>query len=274
MEISMPKRMLLWGLVAALVAGAAACAPTTGGTIAGDNRSQFLAGVSPERVNGMALQYYRRQNDEARGKGVLIGAGAEYERVLAIMRRLVPHVGVFRPDARQWPWELALIDAPTVNAHVMPGGKVTFYTGLIRELQLDDDEIAAVMGHEIAHALREHTREKMAQQQATGLLLAIGGAALGIGDGALQLAGLARELALDLPFSRTMESEADVFGMELAARAGYDPRAAVSLWRKMSAHGDGGGPAFLSTHPDSQGRRSALERLVPRVMPLYEAAAR
>ena len=165
-----------------------------------------------------------------------------------------------------------LIDDDTVNAHVMAGGKITFYTGLIRKLKLTDDEIAAVMGHEMAHALREHTREKMSQSAAGDLAIAVGGALLGAGEGAVQLASLGKQLALDLPFSRGMESEADLYGLELAARAGYDPRAALTLWQKMAQAGGGRGPAFLSTHPAPGDRMQALEVAMPKVMPLYEAA--
>ena len=167
-----------------------------------------------------------------------------------------------------------LINEDTVNAHVMAGGKITVYTGLIRKLKLSDDEIAAVMGHEMAHALREHTREKMSQSAAGDLAISIGGALLGAGEGAQQIAGLGKQLALDLPFSRGMESEADLYGLELAARAGYDPRAAVTLWQKMAQAGGSNGPGFLSTHPAPGDRMAALEAAIPKVMPLYEAARR
>lgn len=227
--------------------------------------------VSSQQVAEQSLQYYNEQNREAQAKGQLITSGAQFNRVNTIMQRLVPQVGVFRPDAVNWPWQLVLIKEDTVNAHVMAGGKITFYTGIIDRLKLTDDEIAAIMGHEMAHALREHTREKMSQSAAGGLAVAIGGALLGLGEGGMQMAGLGKQLALDLPFSRHMESEADLYGLELMARAGYNPRAAVSLWQKMAELG-GGGPGFLSTHPASGDRMASLERALPSVMPLYEAA--
>jgi Zn-dependent protease with chaperone function len=148
-------------IAAALAVGLlGACASSTKDSVTGGHRSQLLL-VSAESVNQASLKYYAEQNSEARSKGELITSGAEYNRVHAIMQRMVPQVGVFRDDASAWKWELVLINEDTVNAHVMAGGKITFYTGLIRKLNPTDDEIAAVMGHEIAHALREHTREKM-----------------------------------------------------------------------------------------------------------------
>ena len=254
---------------------ATGCANTTSGSVAtgGRSRSQLLL-VSSDQVMQQSLQYYEQQNRQARAKGDLITSGAEWSRVNSVMLRLVPQVGAFRPDAARWPWQLVLIDEDTVNAHVMAGGKITVYTGLIRKLKLSDDEIAAVMGHEMAHALREHTREKMWQGAAGDLAISIGGALLGAGDMAMQVASLGKQLALDLPFSRGMESEADLYGLELAARAGYDPRAAVTLWQKMARAGGGNGPSFLSTHPAPGDRMAALEAAIPRVMPLYEAARR
>jgi Zn-dependent protease with chaperone function len=252
---------------------AAGCASTTTGSVATDGRSRSqLLLVSQEQVVQQSLQYYDQQNQKARSQGKLVTSGAEWNRVNAVMQRLVPQVAAFRPDAARWPWQLVLIDEDTINAHVMAGGKITFYTGILRKLRLTDDEIAAIMGHEMAHALREHTREKMSQSAAGDMALAIGGALLGVGEGAVQLAGLGKQLALDLPFSRNMESEADLYGLELAARAGYDPRAAITLWEKMAQAGGGSGPSFLSTHPNAGDRMSALQAALPRVMPIYEQA--
>lgn len=267
--------MKRWTPLAALAAAAVVavgCASSTTGSVTtgGSSRSQLLL-VSSQEVMQQSLKYYDEQNREARSEGALITSGAEFNRVQAVMRRLVPQVTTFRPDAAQWPWQLVLINEDTVNAHVMAGGKITFYTGLLRKLQLTDDEIAAVMGHEMAHALREHTREKMSQSAAGNLAISIGGALLGLGQGATQLAGMGKQLALDLPFSRHMESEADLYGLELAARAGYDPNAAVTLWQKMAKLGSSG-PGFLSTHPSSTDRMAALQAAIPQVMPLYQAA--
>jgi predicted Zn-dependent protease len=251
----------------------AGCATTTTSNIAGSNRSQLLI-ASASDVNRLSLGYFAQQNNDARSKHRLITSGPEFNRVNAVMHRLIPQTATFRKDAVDWPWELVLIDAPDVNAHVMAGGKVTVYTGLIRQLKLNDDEIAVVMGHEMAHALREHTREKMSEQQLANVAVSLGGAAMGASQSTMQLAGLAQQLALELPFSRTMESEADVYGLELTARAGYNPQSALGLWDKMSAQGGAGTPQFLSTHPAPQNRKTELAALMPRVMPLYQAANR
>ena len=261
--------------IAAIIAASTAlvaCSTSTTGSIAGSNRSQLLL-LPADKFNNSAAQAYMQLNSQARTQGNLITSGAEYNRVNAITRRLVSQVGYFRPDARNWAWQISLIDSNQRNAFAMPGGKMAIYTGLIRQLHLSDAEIAAILGHEIAHALREHSREKMSQQQLSSIALQIGGAAAGLGQGGMQLAGLAKQLGMDLPFSRAMESEADVYGLELAARAGYDPRAALTLWDKMAAaSGNNNQPSFLSTHPSDSNRKQRLTELMPRVLPLYEAA--
>ena len=269
----MKKLLSRLSAIAAATLLLASCASTTSGSVTtgGKSRSQLMLSSS-EEVMQQSLQYYDQQNREAQSKKRLITSGAEWSRVNAIMLRLVPQVNAFRTDAAQWPWQLVLIDEDTVNAHVMAGGKITFYTGIIRQLRLTDDEIAAVMGHEMAHALREHTREKMSQSAAADLVFSVGGALLGAGQGAMQAANLGKQLALDLPFSRNMESEADLYGLELAARAGYNPQAAVTLWQKMAQAGGGEGPGFLSTHPSAGDRINKLQNAIPRVQPLYEAA--
>lgn len=260
----------------AAVCGAAlllGCASTTQQNAAGHNRRQLLL-VSEQEINQQSLQYYAKQNSEARQKGELITSGPEFNRVYQIMQRIVPQTAVFRADARSWPWELVLINEQVVNAHVLAGGKITFYTGLIRGLALSDDEIAAVMGHEISHALREHTREKVSQQAGTQALLGVVGAAAGLGQAGMVLADLGSKVGLGLPFSRAMESEADEYGLELAARAGYNPQAAITLWDKMERNSGAGGPRWLSTHPAPGDRKAALAALMPRMMPLYEQARR
>jgi predicted Zn-dependent protease len=154
----------------------------------------------------------------------------------------------------------------------MAGGKIIVFTGLLEKLNLSDAELAAVLGHEIAHALREHSREKISNTYAQQLLIAGIGAAAGVGEGGLRLASAVSEVTFGLPNSRQMETEADHIGLELMARAGYDPNAAVSFFEKLAREGGSGGPSFLSTHPQSADRAADLRANIARVMPLYQSA--
>ena len=196
-------------------------------------------------------------------------------RVRAVAARIRPQTAVFRGDAPGWKWEVNLIESDQLNAFCMPGGKIMFYTGLIRKLGLNDDEIAVVMGHEIAHALREHSREQVSQAVAAQTAIGIGTQLLGLGGGASQLTGAAYQALVATQFSRAHESEADRIGLELMARAGYNPQAGVSLWQKMGNAGSGAGaPAFLSSHPSDSSRVQQIQSLLPTVMPLYQATRR
>ena len=217
----------------------------------------------------MYAQSYQQTVSEAKSKGVLENNSPVAQRVKRIANRLIPEVKAFRPDAAEWDWDVNVIDSPELNANAGPGGKIIFYTGLIEKLNLTDDEIAAVMGHEIAHALREHGREAMSKAYGVQMATQIG-SAVGIGDGSLQLANMGVQYLMTLPNSRSNENEADLIGLELAARAGYNPNAAVSLWRKMAAAGGSAPPEFLSTHPSPSNRTQTLQSTIPKVMPLYE----
>jgi len=188
--------------------------------------------------------------------------------------RLINVTGAFRPDAPRWAWEANVITSNDVNAWCMPGGKIAVYTGLIDKLKITDDELAAVMGHEIAHALREHGRERASQAYAQAIGIQVLGAALGLGGGEMQIAQIIADVTFNLPNSREDEVEADRIGVELAARAGYDPHAAVTLWQKMGQVGGSAPPQFLSTHPSPQNRQKDLTAYAERVMPLYESARR
>lgn len=194
-------------------------------------------------------------------------------RLRGIAKRILPFVERFNPDARQWQWEVNLIGSKQLNAFCMPGGKIAFYTGIIDQLKLTDDEIAMVMGHEIAHALREHARERLAKTQATNLGVRLGAQLLGLGDLGNAAASLGAQL-LTLKFSRSDETDADLVGLELAARAGYLPDASVSLWQKMgkASGSQQAGLAFLSTHPSGPDRIRELQQNVPKVQGLYQAA--
>jgi predicted Zn-dependent protease len=249
-----------------------ACANTTMSGAVGVNRSQFLV-VSASEVDRLSAVSYNEQNQKAKEKNILLTSGPEYDRLKAISNRLISQTGVFRDDTRQWNWQLVLINAPILNATCAPGGKITFYSGLIEQLNLTDDEIAAIMGHEIAHALREHGRERLSQAMAQSAVTNIAMAAAGAYGSAISAANQAAQYILVLPNSRQNESEADAIGLELAARAGFKPQAAISVWQKMNKATQGKGtPEFLSTHPSGETRIEQLSELMPAVEPLYLSA--
>ena len=243
---------------------------TQGGTV-GVERKQTMM-LSSAEVDKAAVQAYQQTMQQAAKKGLLNGNVAQVARVKGIAQRLIPATAVFRPDAPRWAWEVNVITSKDVNAWCMPGGKMAVYTGLIEQIKVTDDELAAVMGHEIAHALREHGRERASQQAAQSAVIGIGAALLGIGDAGAGLVNIVADVTIGLPYSREFEVEADRIGVELAARAGYDPRSAVTLWQKMGQTGGSAPPQFLSTHPSPQNRARDLTDYAARVMPLYEAA--
>lgn len=263
----------LCALAAALLLASCSTVQTTEGGAVGVGRTQRMA-VSEAQIEQAARQQYAEVLADARKKGALNRDAAQLNRIRSISSRLIAQSAVFRPDARNWQWEQNLITAPEVNAWCMPGGKIAVYTGLIEKLRISDDELAAVLGHEIAHALREHARERASQQVGTDLASTgaeIIGAIYGI-EGLGKVASTGLQLGIGLPNSRLHETEADRIGVELAARAGYDPRAAISLWQKMAQVSSGAPPEFLSTHPSRESRMSDLTEYAQRVMPLFEQA--
>ena len=258
--------------VLALVTLLSACANTTRPGAVGINRSQFMM-ASSEEVNRLSAVSYSEQNQKAKEKNILVTSGPTYERLKLIANRLIPQTEAFRDDTRQWDWRLTLIDAPTLNATCAPGGKITFYTGIIEQLNLTDDEIAAIMGHEIAHALREHGRERVSQAAAQNVLVNIAMAVAGSYGSAVSAANQVAQYAIVLPNSRENETEADAIGLELAARAGYNPMGAITVWQKMlKATKGNSSPEFLSTHPSGETRIEQLTALMPAVEPLYKVA--
>jgi predicted Zn-dependent protease len=249
-----------------------ACASTTKPGTVGVQRQQLLL-VSADTVERMALVNYTQQNQRAKAAGRLVASGAELERIKRVAGRLEKQVGVFRDDAAKWNWQVTLIDAPIVNASCGPGGKITFYTGLVRQLKLNDDEIAVIMGHEIAHALREHGREQVSKAYAQNALSQAALTAAPDSAAQIEAANQVAHYLYELPNSRQNESEADGMGLELAARAGYNPNAAITVWKKMNVASNGKQPAeFLSTHPSNDTRIADLGALMPKVTPLYEAS--
>lgn len=261
------KRLVLVASAGLLVA--CQTVQTTRSGLVGIDRKQSMS-VSADAMNKAADQQYAQVLEEQRKKNALNRNAAQVRRVRDIAHRLIPQTAVFRQDAPAWKWEVNVITADDVNAWCMPGGKIAVYTGLIEKLKITDDELAAVMGHEIAHALREHSRERASEQAVAGTLINLGAAVLGIGDAGKQGAAYAYQGLVGLPNSRQNETEADRIGIELAARAGYDPQAAITLWEKMASVGGGNTPQFLSTHPSNKDRINDLRDYAHRVMPLYQ----
>ena len=252
-----------------------ACANTSRPGVVGVERSQFMM-ISAAQIERISASSFEQQAKAAQKKNILIASGPQYERLKTIANRLIPQTAVFRDDTHSWNWGLQLIDSPLVNATCAPGGRITFYSGIINKLNLTDDEIAAIMGHEIAHAVREHGRERVSQAMAQNVIANVALAAAGAGSAqSIDAANQIMQYVLVLPNSRQNETEADAIGLEIAARGGYDPRAAITLWEKMSKESKGKNPPeFLSTHPSNENRIKELSALMPRVMPLYEAAKR
>lgn len=255
-----------------LLAGCQAVNTTSGGAV-GVNRQQYMfTMLSSQELNQMYAQSYQQTLSKAADAGKLDRNSALAQRVNNVARRLIAQTPVFRADAANWNWESNVIDSDELNANVGPGGKIIVYSGLVEKLGLSDDELAAVLGHEIAHALREHSREAMSKAYGAELAKQGAVALLGLGQLGGELADTAVQYGMTLPNSRGNENEADLIGLELAARAGYDPNAAITLWNKMGKAGNGAPPEFMSTHPSSSTRLGNLKAAIPRVMPLYEQA--
>ena len=228
--------------------------------------------VSESKAINASKQAYVNTLEPFKKAGKLDSDPALVQRVNRITSRLIKQAEIMRPDTRKWDWSVKVIDDPkVVNAWCMAGGKMAFYTGLIAQLKLTDDEIAQVMGHEIAHALANHTAERMSVAMASDLAVNLYKATIGDATGTTSLASAAAQVALKLPNSRQSESEADKIGIELAAKAGYNPNAAVTLWQKMSKLG-GAKLEFMSTHPSPKNREKALKKLIPKMMTYYQSA--
>lgn len=266
-----PARRLFTGLLAAGGVSALTPAWAQEGVDVG-KQSRFTKLVSAEQVEAAAQQQYAQMMRQAQAQKALAPANhPQVLRLRAIAQRIIPFAATWNPRAQQWRWEVNLIGSRELNAFCMPGGKIAFYFGILQQLQLSDDEVAMIMGHEMAHALREHARERMGKNMATNGAIEIGAALLGLGNMGRGIANIGGQL-LSLTFSREDESEADLVGMELAARAGYNPQAGVTLWQKMGQASKGAPPQFLSTHPAGPTRIRDIERTLPRVQGLYARA--
>ncbi|MEP6970325.1 MAG: M48 family metallopeptidase [Betaproteobacteria bacterium] len=258
-----------------LLAGAAAASAPVLAQVDVGKRSQFRKLVSADEIEQAAAQQYAKMLSEARAQQALApDSNPQLQRLRVIARRIIPHAAQWNERAGSWRWEVNLIGSKQINAFCMPGGKIAFYSGILDQLQLTDDEAAMIMGHEMAHALREHASERIGKTQATGVGLSLLSQLLGLGDVGNAVANIGTQL-LTLTYSRQDESEADLVGLELAARAGYNPHAGVTLWQKMEAASGGGKSlAFLSTHPAAPDRIRRLQANEPKVQGLYERARR
>jgi len=235
-------------------------------------RSSFTKLVSADQIEQSANQQYRQMLQQASEQRALAPVdNAQLQRLRYIAKRIIPFTASCNPRSAQWRWDVNLIGSQQVNAFCMPGGKIAFYFGILAKLQLDDDEVAMIMGHEVGHALLEHARERMGKTMATRGVAELGSALLGLGGAGRTLADMGGQL-LTLRFSRDDESEADALGLVLASRAGYRPGAGVSLWRKMMAASKGAPPQWLSTHPSGETRIRDMESRMARVEPFFDQA--
>jgi len=270
---AMPQRRMFTGLLAA-----AALLPATAAmanNIPECRRSRAAGLVPAQQVEGAAQQQYVQLLREAQSQNALAPASdAQLQRLRYVAARIVPFTPACNDRASQWRWEVHLLNSKQINAFCMPGGKIAFYTGILQQLQLNDDEVAMIMGHEVAHALLEHARERMAKSGGTELVLRGAAALFGLG-GLGDLAAVGATQLLSLKFGREDESEADSLGLLLAARAGYDPAAGVTLWQKMGkANAGRAPPQWLSTHPAGDTRIRDIQSKLPAVQPLFARAAK
>ena len=232
-------------------------------------RSRLGNLVPAQQLEAQATQQYADLLRQAQQKGVLAAqSDPQVQRLRSIAQKIIPHTARWNERAAQWQWEVNLLELSEVNAFCMPGGKIAFFNGLIERLKLTDDEVAIVMGHEIAHALREHARERVAKGSLLSLGASLGSAVLGLGDVGRAVVGQGAQLAL-LKFSRDHETDADVVGLDIVARAGYDPRAGITLWKKMGMLNKNAPPQWLSTHPAGQNRIAQIQKNLPSTLPLY-----
>jgi len=256
------KKLSFSAILCLLVLVACATSPT--------GRTQLML-ISEDQAISASREAYGTMLKPFKEKGKLDNKPALKARVYKITGRLIAQAIAMRPDTKDWEWTIKIIDDPeVVNAWAMAGGKMALYTGLVEKVRPTDDELAQVLGHEIAHAIAKHSAEQMSIAMASQMGIIAVGVASESNQWALTGAALAAALAVQLPYSRAAESEADQIGIELAAKAGYDPRAAVTLWQKMAKVGGKGPPEFLSTHPAPENREQRLSELVPQMMPYYE----
>ncbi len=271
------KKIVLAGVLSAYAGMAPAqnAAPTTiqdGIAVRPMSRARVL--VSEDQLEAQAKQQYLGMMQEANQKGALVAANdPQVMRLRAIAQRMIPHTARWNPLAAKWDWQVNLIAAPEVNAFCMPGGRIGFFSGILTQLKLTDDEAAAVMGHEVAHALREHSRAQMVKSAGTDIGFRLGGALVasifGLDAGITDRVAQVGAQFTSLKFSRDDEREADLIGLDIAARAGFDPRAGVAVWQKMAQLNKRAPPQFMSTHPGGADRIGRMNAHMNVLLPVY-----
>ncbi|WP_445115798.1 M48 family metallopeptidase [Acinetobacter sp. WZC-1] len=254
------KKNLLFSL------GAVGCMGIAGCTTIAD-----MAGADSATLNAAAAQGFNKTVQDARSGNILDASSVTYQRINTVFNRMKPYADQMNQTGQRFSWQLAVLKSDKLNAYVAPGGKVVFYTGIVNKLNLTDAEIAAVMGHEMTHALEEHAKSKVGAQTLTNLAVGIGKSY--VGNAAGQLGGaaidLGSQIGVGLPYSRNLESRADYGGLMLMAKAGYNPQAAISLWEKMSRMSGSNSASFLSTHPSSTQRIEAMRKNMPIAQAIY-----
>ncbi len=236
-----------------------------------NTQSKLRYMVPAEALEQKGAQEYNNIISAAQKNNTLLSSNHALSiRVRNIAERIIPNAYSYNPRSKDWQWSVNLISDNQSNAFCLPGGKIAVYTGLINNLNATDDEIAVVVGHEIAHALQEHAREQTAKNSLTNMGVSVFAQALGLGELGRVAAGFGAQM-LSLKFSRDDETDADLVGLQLMAKSGFDPRASVVLWQKMSAKGGANQPQWLSTHPIGKNRIKTLQAKIPSVMPIFSS---
>lgn len=264
------KNLIISGLLSlSMMLTLTGCSNSTNSEELGGERRQLLL-ASDEEVLQFSIDEYNKELEKAKNAGILDTNKKQLARLQRIADRLIAQVGSYREDALNWNWEVHIIDSQEMNAYAMAGGKIMFYSAMLNK-DFSDDEIAAIMGHEIAHALREHSRESLSNEVATQAGIGIVANVLGLSENQINIAQQVGEIGINRRHSRVQESEADKIGLVLMAKAGYNPESAITLWQKFSQMNEHFELEFLSTHPSHETRISQLQALLPQVMPYYTA---
>ena len=240
-------------------------------TVSGCTTFADMSGADSATLNAQSAQSFAQLTQEARAKNQLDTSSSTYQRINTVFQRLKPYADQMNQTGQRFDWKLAVLKSDTVNAYVAPGGKVVFYTGIVNKLNLTNDEIAAVMGHEMTHALEEHSKSKIGAQALTNLAIGIGTSYAGanIGEAGNAAISLGSQIGIGLPYSRNLESRADYGGLMLMAKAGFNPNAAITLWEKMNRLDGAGKGSFLSTHPSNSQRIGDMRKNLPAALAVY-----